>query len=121
MSAADHLEKNTTDSISEIAAAWFDRLDHEDVSEDVRASFKSWLEQSQKHRSAYEAVERGWTVAQSAATDPQILALRHETALRLTRQTASKVRAPRWAVAAALLLFLGAALAVGLWRFGSSV
>jgi transmembrane sensor len=98
------------------AAAWHERLHREGVSEETRSAFAVWLAQSVDCRSAYESVNRTWTQVHSAALDPQILALRHETALRLTRGAAASIRPLRWAAAAVVLIVLcGTAATLGGW------
>lgn len=104
-----------TDSVREAAALWFDRLTRDNVSEETRASFARWLEEAPEHRAAYEAVERTWALAQSEPHDPQILALRHETALRLTRKPSLWMRAPGWVAATIVLVIMGGALGIALW------
>jgi len=88
------------------AAAWYERLHREGVSEETRGAFAAWLAQSVDRRIAYESVNKTWTQVHSAALDPQILALRHETALRLTRGAAAAIRPLRWAAAAVVLIVL---------------
>ena len=71
----------------EVAALWHNRLQREKVTEATRSEFAAWLAESPEHQVAYEVVDKAWIALQSTALDPQILALRHETALRLTRRT----------------------------------
>ena len=98
------------------AAAWYERLHQEGVSEETRNAFAGWLAQSVDCRTAYEAVGRTWTQVHGAALDPQILALRHETALRLTRRASAAIRPMRWAAAAVVLIVLcGTAATLGGW------
>jgi transmembrane sensor len=94
----------------EVAAAWHDRLHRENVSDETRKAFEGWLATSPRHRQLYESIDRAWSTLREAAEDPQILALRHETALRLTRRNSRTLRPLRWVAAAALLaLGIGAA------------
>jgi transmembrane sensor len=88
----------------EAAAAWHDRLHREKVSDETRRAFAGWLKESARHRELYESIDRVWTKLQTSAEDPQILALRHETALRLTRRASATIRPLRWVAAAALLV-----------------
>ncbi|HEY6458142.1 MAG TPA: FecR domain-containing protein [Steroidobacteraceae bacterium] len=98
------------------AAAWYERVHQDGVSEDARSAFAAWLGQSVDHRTAYESVNETWTQVHSTALDPQILALRHETALRLTRRTSAAIRPLRWAAAAVVLIVLcGVAATLGGW------
>jgi transmembrane sensor len=96
----------------ETAAAWHDRLHRETVSEAARREFAAWLAKSPEHVRVYEGVEKSWTTLEKSALDPGILALRHETALRLTRQASEAIRPLRWAAAATIagLLVAGATL-----------
>jgi transmembrane sensor len=89
-------------SMSEAAGAWHDRMHREKVSDETRRALADWLAASPRHKEQYESIERIWKDLQAAAEDPQILALRHETALRLTRRTTSMTRPVRWGVAAAV-------------------
>jgi transmembrane sensor len=99
-----------------VAAAWHERLHREVVSEETQSAFAAWFAQSVDHSTAYESVNRTWTQVQSAAFEPQILALRHETALRLTRRASAAVRPLRWAAAAVVLIVLcGTAATLGGW------
>ena len=94
------------------AAAWHDRLHREKVSDETRRAFADWLAQSPHHRPLYDAIDGIWSKLRGAAEDPQILALRHETALRLTRRTSATVRPLRWAAAAALVAVVAVAALV---------
>jgi transmembrane sensor len=101
----------TPSDLREAAALWHERL--RDVpSEDTRRGFEVWLEASPDHRAAYEAIELTWAMLQKTAEAPSILALRHETALRLTRHTSQRLR-PLRALAAAI-----AVIAVGMVALG---
>src|SRR5690242_9614804 len=93
--------------VSEAAAAWHDRLHRDKVSDDARSAFEAWLAESTEHRAAYASAVKAWAVLRGAAHDPQMLALRHETALRLTRRTSEAIRPLRWAAAAVVLLVVG--------------
>jgi len=87
----------------ESAARWYERLRQEPVSEQLRAEFSRWLEESPDHRDAFEAVNRASGFARSVAQDPRILELRHETVLRLTRKASLP---SRWRFAAAAVAAL---------------
>lgn len=104
------------EAVRETAARWHDLLRGERVSTGDRAAFEHWCAQSPAHRDAYAAIERAWAQALVLAEHPQILALRQETALRLTRHTARRaVTLPR-AMAAVLALVTVGALGVTAWR-----
>jgi transmembrane sensor len=109
-----------SNSISERedAAAWHDRLHREKVTEETRRAFADWLAESPRHMTLYESIDRVWTSLQTSAADPQILALRHETALRLTRRASVTARPLRW-VAAAAIVTIGIALTAVTVRPGS--
>lgn len=98
----------------EAAAAWHDRLHRDAVSDATRNDFAAWLARSPEHLRVYESIDNAWTTLQGAALDPTILALRHEAALRLTRQTFRAIRPLRWAAAAMVLLLVGAAATLAL-------
>ena len=93
-------------SVQELAVDWYERLHRDKVTEETRRAFEAWLSASRAHREAYESVDRAWVSLQAASDSPQILALRHETALRLTRKTSAHTRPWRWTVAAAVVIVL---------------
>ena len=97
----------THDFVRQAAAAWHDRLQREKVSEETRQSFNRWLAQSPEHGRAYAAIERTWSALRAGAHEPEILALRHEAVLRLSRDTSRSLRPLRLATAAAFVLALG--------------
>jgi transmembrane sensor len=97
--------------LRETAAAWHDRLHRDKVPDETRAAFALWLAESPEHRAAYEEIDRTWSELKSAAHNSHILALRHETALRLTRRTSKSIRPLTWAAAALILVVLGTTLA----------
>jgi transmembrane sensor len=99
-------------NVRELAASWYDRMHCERVPEETRKDFDAWLAQSPHHRAAYEQIEQTWSSLHSVAHDPEILALRHETALRLTRHATLRVRPISLALAATVLLTLGVGLLV---------
>jgi transmembrane sensor len=98
--------------LRETAAAWHDRVHRDKVTEETRAAFALWLAESPEHRAGYEEIDRTWSDLKSAAHDPRILGLRHETALRLTRRTSKSIRPLSWATAAVIVLVLGMSSAV---------
>ncbi len=98
--------------LRETAAAWYDRIHRDKVLDETRAAFALWLAELPEHRAAYEEIDRTWVDLKSTAHDPRILALRHETALRLTRQTSKSIRPLTWAAAAVILVVLGMGLAI---------
>lgn len=110
-------QANVKDSVRDIAAAWHERLSR-DGSADIRSAFNAWLAQSPDHAAAYAAIERTWAQLMSASHDSEILSLRHEAALRLTRKTSSALRPLRWFAAAIVIVTLGALLATVIPRAG---
>lgn len=108
------------ESLRRIAARWHERLQREAPSQETKAAFEHWRGSAREHAEAYEAVERTWQAVRSAAHDPRILELRHETALRLTTgvahgsagRTASRLatgswaRPVKWAVAAVMTMIV---------------
>lgn len=105
------------DPIREAAAHWHDRLRDEPVSAEDRKVFEQWRSAAVSHRQAYAAVERAWAQAQAHAEDPQILALRQEAALRLTRRAAApRFTLPRAFATAAAMVIVGV-LGIASWRF----
>src|SRR5258708_17578049 len=105
----DHATRR--EPLCEVAAAWHDRVHRENVPHEIRAALALWLAESPEHRAAYEEIERTWADLRSAAHAPQILALRHEAALRLTRRTSRRIRPLTWVAAAVILVALGTSLA----------
>jgi len=97
----------TSDFARQAAATWHDRLQRGGVSEETRQAFRRWLAQSPEHERAYAAIDRAWLVLQAGAHEPEILALRHEAALRLSREASRSLRPLRFATAVALVLALG--------------
>ena len=95
------------DLVRQAAATWHDRLRDEQVGEETRQTFNQWLSQSLQHQCAYAAIERTWSTLRTGAHEPEILALRHETALRLTRDASRSLRVLRFAAAVGLVLVLG--------------
>jgi len=101
-------------STRDAAVEWHERLHADKPSEDLQREFEGWLASSPANRQAYESVDRAWVALKSAADAPQILALRHETALRLTRRTSAHTRPWRRTVEAAALIGI---VATGLWVY----
>ena len=99
-------------SLRETAALWHERAGQENASAETRNALEAWLAKSAEHLAAYQSIERSWSQLKSAASAPQIIQLRHESAMRLTRQTAATLRPLRWTLAAALMLL---SLAAALW------
>jgi transmembrane sensor len=97
----------------ERAAQWLDETS-QPASTDKHAALARWLDESPKHRQAYERVKQTWQLAQQSAHDSQMLALRHETALRITRRSARTTAHRGWLAAALACLIVGAAVFVGL-------
>lgn len=96
----------------ETAAAWFDRLHRDKVSDETRRDFAEWLAQSPGHRALYDSIAEVWAKLSAAGEDPQILALRHETALRLTRRTSEQMRPFRQFAATILVAVIAAAAVI---------
>jgi transmembrane sensor len=97
----------------ERAAQWLDETS-QPASTDKHAALARWLDESPEHRHAYERVKQTWQLAQQSAHDSQMLALRHETALRITRRSARTTAHRGWLAAALACLIVGAAVFVGL-------
>jgi transmembrane sensor len=109
-------------SLRETAALWHERSSEENASAETRNDLMAWLAKSPEHVAAYESIEQTWSQLNSAAAAPQILQLRHESAMRLTHKTAATLRPLRWTLAAALILLsLGGALWILLPNGGFSL
>lgn len=108
MTPGDRAAKPRNDPVAlrEIAGRWRERLQREKVSESTRAAFESWIDQCPEHREAYAQAERLAERLRAAAESPQILALRHETALRLTRRASGRHRLAAALAASAALAFV---------------
>jgi transmembrane sensor len=91
-------------SARDAAVVWHERLHRDKVSPDLKRDFDDWLAASPLNRQAYESVDRAWVTLRGGGEFPQLLALRHETAFRLTRQTSAHTRPWRWTVAAAAIV-----------------
>jgi transmembrane sensor len=100
------------------AAAWHDRLNRDRVSDETQRAFAEWLAQSPRHRTLYDAIDGVWSRLRGAAEDQQMLALRHETALRLTRRTTQTVRPLRWAATGVLVAAVSVAILVSVRSSG---
>lgn len=96
----------------ERAAQWLDETSQQ-PSADKQAALTRWLEESAAHRQAYERVKQTWELAQQSSHDSQMLALRHETALRITRRSARTTARRGWLAAVVACLVVGAAVFVG--------
>jgi len=99
--------------LMERAAQWLDETSQQ-PSADKQAALARWLDESAAHRQAYERVKQTWELARQSAHDSQMLALRHETALRITRRSARNTAHRGWLAAAVACLIIGAAVFVGL-------
>lgn len=96
------------ESVRESAAAWHSRLQRDGESAQARQALASWLTESAEHRAAYNDIERAWQALRAGAHRSDIMALRHETALRLTRSNSREIRPMKWiATAAVVLLMIG--------------
>jgi transmembrane sensor len=96
----------TPSDLRETAALWHERL-RDGPSEETRRGFEAWLEASPDHRGAYETIKGTWATLQKAAEAPSVLALRHETALRLSRHTSRRLRPLRALAAAVAVIAVG--------------
>jgi transmembrane sensor len=108
-SVAERGSNDISESLRDSAALWHERMHAEQLSDGTRAAFKRWLEDSPRHGEAYAAMERVWAAMGELPEVAPILALRHETALRLTRKTARELRPWRAVAAASTLLLMGIA------------
>jgi transmembrane sensor len=95
------------------AAQWLDETS-QPASTDKQAALARWLDESAEHRQAYERVKQTWELARQNAHDSQLLALRHETALRITRRSARTTARRGWLAAAVACLIIGAVVFAGL-------
>ena len=64
--------------IEEQAEAWFVRLNAPDVSPEMLARHRAWLEEDSMHRVAYQELENLWDIVGSFANAPEVLAAREE-------------------------------------------
>jgi transmembrane sensor len=93
------------------AAAWFDRIQREHVSAEERRAFEQWLADSPDNLRAYQSVQHAWNLLQDSTRQPDILALRQEATLRVTRRASRRLQRFRWALAASILMVLTGTLA----------
>lgn len=94
-----------TDALSEglrqHALDWFVRLHADEVGEATQSAFEAWLDADPRHLQAYQQVARNWA-------DPALaLALQLEAPQIPVAAGRRTRRAPRWAMAASLLLAAG--------------
>lgn len=99
-----------SEDVRERAARWHDRVHRDQPTEETRRELDEWLAESPSHGAAYHDIEATWQQLRGLANDPQILELRHEAALRLTRSASRNYRPLKGVAAAAVLLGLGLAL-----------
>jgi len=103
----------------EEAAEWYRRLHEEKISDETQRAFGAWLHSAAEHQALYDGIDRAWITLKDGAEDPRVLALRHETALRLTRQTSRLRPTMRWAMAASIFLLIVATIGAAAWHVGS--
>lgn len=95
------------------AAAWHARLS-DDADTRIESEFRLWRDASPAHRAAYERIAAKQDDLRTFARTPEILALRHQTLVRLTmKRRADESR--RAAVGIALLMLLLVGLPGGIW------
>lgn len=104
------LQSHEDDPVREAAARWHERLRDENVTEALRKEFDVWRTASDAHQRAFDRVSETWRALQAHATEAPLLALRHETALRLTRRNRPAARPFAWA--AGFVLAMAGILAV---------
>lgn len=108
---SSRFEQEVTPALGKVqdqALAWFARLQDNQSSVTDKAAFSEWLAASPAHQTAYDKVVQLW---QSPALNA---ALSHHPVIPL-RPTPRKSTAPRWAVAASVLLLCGWFLASAGW------
>jgi transmembrane sensor len=92
----------------EAAAHWHGLIEDGAPDAQTRERFEAWLSSSPLNRSAYESVERSWSLAANAAVDERIMAMRREALL-----APRKTRGRWWRPAAIAASILGFALVIG--------
>lgn len=100
----------------ERAAEWYRRMHEEQVSDDVQRAFTAWLDSASEHRTLYDRIDRACVTLKEGSEDTRVLALRHETALRLTRRTSRVLPAVRWAIAASVVLLAIGTVGLTVWQ-----
>ncbi len=108
------------EALRETAALWYDRLNRDTVADEMHAAFVRWRDARPEHRQAYEAAAGAWALVRQGSYHPQIMALRHETALRLTRRSSRWSSVSLRVAAAAALVAIAVALTVTLQLPGVS-
>jgi transmembrane sensor len=103
----------------ENAAEWYRRMHEDKVSEDTQRAFTAWLDAASEHRTLYDRIDRAWITLKEGAEDPRILALRHETALRLTRRSSPFLPTPRWAPVAPIVVLIIGIVGFTAWKVPS--
>jgi transmembrane sensor len=71
-------ENSGDEDIFSVAAEWHTRLEDDDLTPATRAEFDTWFAAAARHREAYRALERMWSVMGSARADARVLDLRRE-------------------------------------------
>lgn len=95
----------------EAAAYWHELHREDDISDEEKAQFDTWLQANPDHAVAYQAIVASWDGMAEMASDSRIAAMR-EVALVTCRDKRRYWR-NGWAVAAVLLL----AVLGGLWHY----
>ncbi|MEH6418169.1 FecR family protein [Pseudomonas sp. CGJS7] len=101
------------DPVRAQAAAWFARLQADDVAERDRQAWQRWMAEDPRHRAAYERIERLWSAAGEHAQHPQIAERLREA---VSPPSAAPAQRPRlrgrylWAAAAVAAALALAAL-----------
>lgn len=98
------LQPHEDDPVREAAARWHERLREEIVTEALQKEFDDWRTANAAHQKAFDQVSATWRALQAHATDAPLLALRHETALRLTRRNRLAARPLAWAAGFVLVI-----------------
>jgi transmembrane sensor len=105
----ENASSGACEAATDLAASWFARRRAGPNARDERA-FAEWLEADPANRTAYAEVANAWALAGTAASDPEIIAMRGEA---LMLRPADRRGARVWfaGIAAAVLLAIG----VGYW------
>ncbi|CAN5165697.1 FecR family protein [soil metagenome] len=101
----------TTSDIKEQALGWFVQLSDADAPVSAWLAFQDWLEVSDSHRLAYDAVERTWVDLDGTAAAPVVMAVAANDGAPVRLVGVSRSRTawlvPAFAVAAALVIVVG--------------
>jgi len=105
-----HQATDERDTDVELAADWFAKRRSGQLTLQELREMEVWLTSDPAHHEAFRSVTRAWSVVESVASDPQILALREAAVGRLSLRRVLRV--------AGSMVVIGGAIGVALYATG---